>query len=28
MVSFLVGPDARQINGQMLSVDGFTQKLY
>lgn len=28
MVSFLVGPDGRQMNGQMLSVDGFTQKLY
>lgn len=28
MVSFLVGPDGRQMNGQMMSVDGFTQKLY
>lgn len=28
MVSFLVGTDGRQMNGQMLSVDGFTQKLY
>lgn len=28
MVSFLVGPDGRQMNGQILSVDGFTQKLY
>lgn len=28
MVSFLAGPDARQINGQTLNVDGYTQKLY
>lgn len=28
MVSFLAGPDGRQINGQVLAVDGYTQKLY
>lgn len=28
MVSFLVGPDGRQINGQVLAVDGYTQKLF
>ncbi|SMX89590.1 NAD(P)-dependent dehydrogenase, short-chain alcohol dehydrogenase family [Brevibacterium sp. Mu109] len=27
MVSFLVGPDGRQINGRVLAVDGYTQKL-
>ncbi|MCG7301256.1 SDR family oxidoreductase [Brevibacterium ravenspurgense] len=28
IVSFLAGPDGKQMNGQMLSVDGFTQKLF
>lgn len=28
MVSFLAGSDGKQINGQALSVDGFTQKLF